>query len=93
MSIFEIIMLLCFGAAWPVSIFKSMKARSTGGKSLLFLIVIMLGYAAGITHKLLYSPDLVVWLYALNVTMVLIDAGLWIRNRRFELTAGKGVLP
>jgi len=93
MSIFEIIMLLCFGAAWPVSIFKSMKARSTGGKSFLFLIVIMIGYAAGITHKLLYSPDLVVWLYALNVTMVLIDAGLWIRNRRFELTAGKGVLP
>jgi len=93
MSIFEIIMLLCFGAAWPVSIFKSMKARSTGGKSLLFLIVIMLGYAAGITHKLLYSPDVVVWLYALNVTMVLSDAGLWIRNRRFELTASKGVLP
>lgn len=83
-------MLLCFGAAWPVSIAKSMKARSTGGKSLIFLIVIIVGYAAGITHKLLYSPDIVVWLYALNVTMVSIDAGLWIRNRRLERAAGKG---
>ncbi len=90
MSIYEIIMLLCFGAAWPVSIAKSIKTRSTGGKSLIFLFVIVVGYAAGITHKLLYSPDIVVWLYALNVTMVSIDAGLWIRNRRLEVAAGKG---
>ena len=90
MSIYEIIMLLCFGAAWPVSIAKSIKTRSTGGKSLIFLFVIVVGYAAGITHILLYSPDIVVWLYALNVTMVSIDAGLWIRNRRLEVAAGKG---
>ncbi len=90
MSIYEIIMLLCFGAAWPVSIAKSIRTRSTGGKSLIFLLVIVVGYAAGITHKLLYSPDIVVWLYALNVTMVSIDAGLWIRNRRLEVAAGKG---
>ncbi len=90
MHIFEIIMLLCFGAAWPVSIAKSLKTRSNGGKSLIFLLVIIVGYAAGITNKLLYKPDFVVWLYALNVTMVAIDAGLWIRNSRVENSGKKG---
>lgn len=90
MSIFEIIMLLCFGAAWPVSIAKSLKTKRTGGKSLVFLIIVILGYGAGIINKILYSPDFVVWLYALNATMVAIDAGLWIRNRRLEVAAGKG---
>jgi len=90
MHIFEIIMLLCFGAAWPLSIAKSYRTRSNGGKSLLFLLVIIVGYAAGITNKLLYKPDFVVWLYALNVTMVAIDAGLWIRNRRLQPATEKG---
>lgn len=90
MSIFEVIMLLCFGAAWPVSIAKSIKTRRTGGKSLVFLLIVIVGYGAGIINKILYSPDFVVWLYALNATMVSIDAGLWIRNRRLELAAGNG---
>lgn len=84
MSIFEVIMLVCFGAAWPVSIRKSLKTRRTGGKSLAFLIIVIVGYAAGIVNKLLYKPDFVVWLYALNATMVAVDAGIWIRNRRLE---------
>jgi len=90
MSIFEVIMLQCFGAAWPVSIAKSIKTRRTGGKSLVFLLIVIVGYGAGIINKILYSPDFVVWLYALNATMVSIDAGLWIRNRRLEAAAGKG---
>ncbi len=90
MSIFEVIMLLCFGAAWPVSIAKSLKTRRTGGKSIVFLLIVIAGYAAGIANKLLYQPDFVVWLYALNATMVAIDAGLWIRNRRLEKAGGKG---
>ena len=90
MSIFEIIMLLCFGAAWPVSISKSIKTKRTGGKSLVFLIIVIVGYMAGIINKILYKPDFVVWLYALNATMVAIDAGLWIRNRKLEIASGKG---
>ena len=90
MSIFEIIMLLCFGAAWPVSISKSIKTKRTGGKSLVFLIIVIVGYMAGIINKILYKPDFVVWLYALNATMVAIDAGLWIRNRKLKFPPGKG---
>lgn len=84
MSIFEVIMLLCFGAAWPFSIYKSYKSRSTKGKSIVFLVVLIIGYIAGILNKIFYNMDIVIYLYILNLIMVSIDALLWIRNRRIE---------
>lgn len=84
MSIFEAGMLICFGIAWPISLVKSYKSRSTGGKSPLFSIVIIVGYLLGITHKILYSCDFVMVLYILNLLMVSADLCLWFRNRRLE---------
>ncbi len=69
MSIFEIIMLICFGAAWPFSIYRSAKARSTKGKSLLFMLVVATGYVAGIANKLVYNFDGVVYLYVLDLVL------------------------
>ncbi len=83
-SIFEAIMLLCFGAAWPLSIYKSYTSKATNGKSLGFLLVIILGYICGIINKILYSPDFVLYLYVLNLLMVSTDACLWVRNKRLE---------
>lgn len=88
MSIFEIIMLLCFGAAWPFSIYRSYMSRSTKGKSIIFLIIVIFGYAAGITHKIFNSYDNVIWFYVLNMTMVTIDAFLYGRNKRIEKSTG-----
>ncbi len=87
MSILEAIMLICFGAAWPFSIIKSIKSKSTNGKSLLFLIVLILGYISGIANKLLNNNDIVLYLYILNLIMVSTDALLWVRNKRYELQA------
>jgi hypothetical protein len=84
MSVFEAAMLLCFGAAWPFSIVKSYKSRSTGGKSPVFLIVVLAGYFSGILNKILYARDWVVLLYGLNAVMVGIDLCLWFRNRSLE---------
>lgn len=84
MSIYEIVMLLCFGAAWPFSIYRSWRSGSTQGKSLIFLIVLQIGYVAGILNKLFYHYDQVIWLYALNFSMVSIDEILWIRNNKSE---------
>jgi len=84
MSIFEIGMLLSFGAAWPVSIYKAYKSQSTGGKSWVFSAVVIIGYISGIIHKLLYSRDAVMYLYMLNAIMVSIDLCLWFRNRKIE---------
>ncbi|MDY0256519.1 hypothetical protein [Gudongella oleilytica] len=80
MSIFEAIMLLCFGAAWPFSIIKSYKSRSVAGKSPYFLIVVIIGYISGIINKLLYSNDIIMYLYILNLLMVATDLVIYYRN-------------
>ena len=81
MSLFEAIMLICFGLAWPFSIVKSYKSKSTEGKSVLFLFIIFSGYMAGILHKIFYFYDLIIILYITNATMVAIDIGLYFRNK------------
>ena len=82
LGILEAGMLFCFGFGWPFSIYKSYKARANTGKSLLFLVVIWMGYLLGILNKCL-SPntDFVLWLYVLNITMVSIDIVLYHRNK------------
>ena len=82
MSIFEIIMLLCFGAAWPFSIHKSIVSKSVTGKSLAFLLIVWVGYLAGILHKIFYHPDIVIVFYAINLTMVSIDTIIFLQNKR-----------
>ena len=82
MSIFEIIMLVCFGAAWPFSIYRSYVSRSNQGKSIIFLAVVLIGYISGVLHKLLHSPDYVIVLYVLNGAMVVIDMIIYLRNAR-----------
>lgn len=77
-------MLLCFGLAWPVSLYKSWTSRRTAGKSLGFLIVVFLGYASGVVAKILRGPDPVLILYVLNGSMVLGDIVLYWRNTRYE---------
>ena len=85
MSIFEAIMLLCFGAAWPLSIYKSYKSRKNIGKSIGFLYVVIVGYIAGIINKLIHSPtDPVLYLYILNALMVSADTVLYYRNKKIE---------
>jgi hypothetical protein len=84
-SVFEIIMLVCFGAAWPFSIRKSLKTREVGSKSMVFLFALLLGYVAGILHKVFYLMDGVIILYILNGTMVSIDIALTFRNRLYQI--------
>ena len=84
MSVFEVIMLVCFGAAWPFSIYRSYRSKSNSGKSIVFLVIILIGYLAGLMHKVLFNFDLVIILYGINAVMVSTDILLYIRNRRYE---------
>ncbi len=84
MSIFEIIMLICFGLAWPVSILKSWTSKTNNGKSLFFLIIVLMGYISGILHKIYFLCDGVIVLYIINFTMVFIDILLYIRNMSYD---------
>jgi len=86
-SVFEILMLVCFGAAWPFSIVRSWRSRSNAGKSFPFLLVVFTGYVSGTLHKLLYAPDPVIALYIANGAMVAIDMLLYARNRRLRAPA------
>jgi len=79
MSVFEALMLICFGLSWPVSIIKAVRTKVVLGKSPLFIGIVILGYACGLTHKLLYSMDWVIWLYAINLVVVSIDLILYFR--------------
>lgn len=89
-SFFEAVMLVCFGVAWPLNIIKSLRTKSTEGKSVLFLMAILIGYVAGITHKLLYSRNIVLVLYCINFAMVSVDTFLYFHYRRRErLTAAQ----
>lgn len=51
---------------------------------MLFQWAILVGYICGITHKLLYSRDLVLYLYILNFAMVAVDTVLYFRNRQLD---------
>jgi len=72
-KLLEAIMLICFGAAWPISIYKLHKAKAAHGKSRLFLFIIMIGYISGIFYKIYGRMDGVILLYILNLIMVFID--------------------
>ena len=83
-SVFEICMLLCFGASWPVSIHKSWASRTAKGKSLLFMCLLVIGYGFGILHKIFYGPDIVIALYALNLVLISTDICLYFRNKKLD---------
>ena len=86
-EILEIIMLICFGASWPFNVVKSYKARTTKGKSLTFLILVIVGYIAGIVSKFTSTVEpkwYVVFFYILNAVMVSVDLALYFRNKRID---------
>ena len=89
-EIFETIMILCFGLSWPMSIVRSVKSRSTQGKSLMFMCFIVFGYICGIISKCItHTYKLAFWFYFPNVIMVSADICLYFRNRSLERKAGK----
>ncbi len=85
-NIWEIGMLVCFGAGWPVSVLKTLRTRISAGKSIFFLCIVMVGYACGIMFKLTGQCDLVILLYIFNLTVVSLDTYLTIKYRNNPIT-------
>lgn len=89
-EIFEAAMVICFGASWPLSVYKSWKSRTARGKSLLFECLIFIGYICGITGKLMtHNITYVFAFYILNIVMVGTDMALYIRNWRLDRAADR----
>ncbi len=78
-EIFEALMLVCFGAAWPFSIYRMVKTKKSNGKSRLFLSVILAGYVFGLLFQYFGERNLVTYLYLFNVLMVSFDLILTIK--------------
>ena len=85
MKIFEVIMLICFGMSWPISVYKSFKSKSTKGKSVLFIVAIIVGYISGIIGKIVNKQiNYVLILYCINLIIVSLDLVLFFVNKHLE---------
>lgn len=91
-EILEAVMVISFGFSWPISIIKSLKAKTAKGKSPIFISLIVFGYICGIISKILLSqipveeggkPLTYVFIfYCINLAMTSFDLGLNIYYRR-----------
>ena len=83
--ILEAGMLICFGLSWPFNISKSLRSRTAKGKSVVFEILVIVGYLCGLTGKLLTGDvSYVVFFYIADILMVATDFVLTLRNRRLD---------
>ena len=84
-DILESAMLVAFGLAWPVNIFKTLRNKSTVGKSLAFLLIVLVGYVFGLSARLIRGNlNYVVVFYTVNLLLVLADTLLYFHYRRLE---------
>ena len=82
-EILEASMIILFGISWPISVYKSFKAKTAKGKSILFLSFILVGYLVGIIGKIV--TDKINWVfifYCINLTFVSIDFILYFINHK-----------
>lgn len=80
-SILETIMLICFGFSWPLNVIKAYKAKTAKGTSLPFILLIIAGYIAGISAKLVtHQFNYVLIAYIANLAIVSANVIIYFRN-------------
>ncbi len=92
-ELLEALTILSFGISWPISIRKSYISRTAKGKSLMFEVIIFIGYLIGLVRKfiqlfMLNADGFIFFLgfffYFMNACMIFIDMMLWKRNRKLD---------
>ena len=80
-SILETIMLVCFGFSWPLNVIKAYRAKTAKGTSLPFILLIITGYIAGISAKIISGQiNYVLIAYILNLAIVSLNVIVYFRN-------------
>lgn len=80
-SILETVMLVCFGFSWPLNVIKAYKAGTARGTSLPFILLIITGYVAGISAKLISGQiNYVLIAYIANLAIVSLNVAVYFRN-------------
>ena len=84
-SILETVMLVCFGFSWPLNVIKAYKAKTAKGTSLPFILLIITGYIAGISAKLISGQiNYVLIAYVVNLAIVSLNVVVYFRNASLD---------
>lgn len=84
-DLLEAAMLICFGLSWPISLIKNIKAHSAKTMSFRFTMLIILGYIAGITAKIVtHTFNYVLVVYFLNLFIVLGNLVVYFINKNYD---------
>ena len=84
-EILEMLMVVCFGISWPISIIKTYRTKASTGKSPLFISFIIFGYICGIISKIIANNITYVFVfYCINLLMTSLDLGLLLYYRNKE---------
>ena len=80
-SLFETIMLVCFGLSWPINVIKAYRARTAKASSLPFILLIFTGYITGIISKIVaHQINYVFVVYLINLAIVTLNIAVYFRN-------------
>lgn len=83
--LFEAGMLVCFGFSWPINVVKAYKARTAKSTSLAFICLIITGYVAGVTAKMInHQYNYVLAVYFMNLAIVLANVAVYFRNKALD---------
>ena len=90
----ESMMLIIFGCSWPANIHKSLTSKTTLGKSLVFEVLVVIGYLFGITAKIIIfnrtgEMQVSFWFYILDILLVSTDIVLYFRNLQIDKKMGR----
>ena len=84
-EILETVMLVCFGLSWPVSVLRNIRAKTAKSMSLGFILLIICGYVAGISAKLVsHNYSYVLAVYAFNLLAVSANLAVYFINRSYD---------
>ena len=84
-EILEAAMLICFGLSWPTNALKAYHAKTAAGTSWQFLMLITVGYFAGIAAK--FCSGTLSWVlvvYFLNLLFLAVNWAVYFRNRALD---------
>lgn len=83
-------MLVCFGLSWPIAAVKSYKSRSSKSTSLPFIFLVLAGYLAGVTAKIISgNVNYVLFAYLINILSVCTNIVVYFINKHREKTDTK----
>lgn len=84
-EILETIMLICFGLSWPMNLMKNIKSKTAKSMSLKFIILIIVGYLAGIAAKIISGRiNYVLIVYLLNLAIVSLNLVVYFVNKKHD---------